>query len=155
MAKKKALPRKVTATPPERDLTAILDDTLEQIMRDYYQGNRIQLFHAIIHCARYGIVLPPYIRHEVEEAFRRYTSGDAWSLEDAFDIHRPVRMHKEAERDRVTKAYRVYLEVERRRNNGDGLGPELYEHVGRSFNVSGSTARRYHKEVRRTLFPPK
>ena len=151
MAKKKTPSRKTPAAPAKRNLAAILNDTLEQIMGDYYQGNRIQLFHAIIYCGRYGIVLPPYIRHEVEEAFRRYNRAEVMTLGEAFGIGNRVKdgKHLEAERKRIAKEVEVYREVKRQNAEGIGISPELFHIVGKPFGISGGVARRYYYEVER------
>jgi hypothetical protein len=136
------------------EFDAVKRKDLDAIMLRYYLGNKLELFHAIIRCGKYGIAPPEWITYEVEKAFRRYTSAEVRTLDKAFDINRHG-VHLPAEQDRVKKAWRVYQEIERRHGGGEGLGPELYELVGRGFNISGSTARRYYEDVRRTLQAPK
>ena len=149
MAKKK------TSKKEAAELAAIHRNVLEGLMNEFYSGKRIQLFHAIFYCGRYGVPLPEWATVEVEQAFHSYNRAEKETLGEAFGIERKKRSKFPAEQDRAKKAWRVYQEVVRRNEGGQGLGPELYELVGRGFNISGRTARRYHEDVRKTLSPEK
>ena len=151
MKKAKEKPRKKTEVNTRNDLAPILQDCLDKIMLDYYQGNRIQLFHAIIFCGRYGVTLPRWITEEVQEGFLRYTSAEGWTLDQAFKITDRKGRKKPAYQDRMKKAWEVYKEIERRAAHGESRGMVLWRSVGRKYSISGSKARDYEKAVKDEL----
>jgi hypothetical protein len=150
MAKPKSTRKRSEAHPTE-DPAAVFRGDVEQIMVQYDQGDRLQLFHALVRCRQYGIAPSDRILGEIEKGWRRIINGEARALNDAFGVEPVKGMHLSAEQDRVSMAFKVYQEIKRRMAAGGGGGMKLWRAVGKEYGISGSVARNYYLDVKKVM----
>jgi hypothetical protein len=106
------------------------------------------LFEAIRACAQYGEPIPAYVREHFDNALQRYATGEAWSLDDAFQVSRPKNKKQPAHQNKQRYAQAIWLEVRRLHNGGKGMpiDESLFQDIAKRHVLSWSSIRNYYRE---------
>lgn len=121
-------------------------------------GNGIYLLQAIQACGLYRLPIPINIRRALGAVLDRYSSAEARTLDEAFGIKRPKGWNQSSEISKhrdigsgYSKAYAIWRAVKQSHEDGSPIDIGLFEGIGADFAVSGSTARKYYREVEKAL----
>ena len=121
-------------------------------------GNGLYLLQAIQEYGLCRLPIPFDVRHALGEVLHRYGNAEAWTLDDAFGVSRTKYLNQSSEQSKrrdtgsgYSKAYSIWRKVQELHEAGRAIDLELFAEVGQSHNVSPSTARKYYREVKRTL----
>lgn len=126
---------------------SVFSEDVDECRRAYYEGDSLMLFEAIRRCAQYGLTLPDWIRFELEAGLNRYKGAEAKEFGEAFGVTREKGFHQNAARERQRKAFPIYLEVQRRHEEGEPIDESMFAQVGALFCISGSRAKGFYYEV--------
>lgn len=110
----------------------------------YESGDCGVLFAAIRECASNELVMPDWVARGFISGYDKLVSCQVKSWDEAFGRPFPRGTNLNALRKRREKSIQVLLEVRRRHDRGASIGKELFDEIGRSLNISGSTARDYY-----------
>jgi hypothetical protein len=94
----------MTEEKREADLAEHVNTEFEKYQET---GNGLYLLQAIQACGLYRLPIPFSVRTAFGDALRRYSDGEAWTLDEAFQVNRPKGAHQPTW-------------VAKHRNNGSG-----------------------------------
>ena len=107
------------------------------VMRSAYrEGKKIRLLEAAVRCGKMKVPLPSWVVDGLEEVFRRYSTCEVRTLDEAFGVSRPKGFHSGKMNEVLTKSLWVSFRVEELRRNGQSVSDEFFDGVGREFAVS-------------------
>jgi len=109
----------------------------------YEAGNTFVLLHAVAECARCELVMPEWVIRGFLERIRSVTQCKVKTLDEAFGTFLPKGAHLHAHRQAREKSVGAYLEVKRRHESGESIGPKLFRDVRKSMGIGDSKVRDY------------
>jgi len=126
---------------------------IEECEEEYYRGNPLMLFEAIRRCHQYNMLMPDWIRWELESGLRKFNDAEVDEFGKAFDISKKTNI-KNA-RKKALYSWKVYQRVMELNNygKGDGLaiGPFMWKEVAKEFPITPSQVDRFYRAVKKTL----
>ena len=156
-ADKKTLAVSATSLSELPPGTDFLDDRINHQIyinaceKKYLEGDKSQLIHIFQYSVRNNHNVPSWAMYEIAKNFESWEQFDHKSLDQAFGIERK-NFRLKAHRKKEALSHDVYDEVEDAKKNGTPVDGELFELIGKKFNISGSTVRDYYYDVRSILF---
>jgi hypothetical protein len=137
-------------------MSAAEPETFEELasyLRSEYEGgNKAALPEMIWHCVLYDQPVPPWARDAYVEVYSSVMSGGASSWDAVFGKPHPKGKHIDSIW-RKNRKYEVYWRVmEIHERDGDAIGDELFERVGRDLGIGGKTVvEELYSKVARTI----
>lgn len=110
-------------------------------------NDRSVILDCIYFCGFEGIPLPDWLCTALTDALRDYQSGEREDLGAAFDMTRPKHWNQGAHRRAWYLKIDVFGRIDDLHRADESIGEELFEKVGKEFNISGSTARNYYYDI--------
>ena len=134
-----------------RIMTAVYRANSE--VADNYRSTGPDLMHSVARILYICAMINPSIkeiRADFEAAWRQYQSAEAYSLDDAFDIHRPKNWTQKAERFRFQKSEKIYEKVKSHIAEGSSV-VDACELVAKDFARSPGTIKKIYYETKRRM----
>lgn len=132
-------------------MVALDNDILTAVAKFFSTGDGTWLLEAIRRCAQYRKPIPDILRQPYDDALRRYNSGAARTLDEAFNVSRAKGWNQQKHRLMYRKGWAIYQEVLTAHDAKVPIDLELFESIGKRHHVSGSTARNYYRDVKRSM----
>jgi hypothetical protein len=132
------------------DAMAVYIKQIEQLRKQYEAGDNAALLDAVEFHAYAGIAMPAWVATGYCNRYADWCTFQTRTLDDAFGVSRKgMRLKDHARRERLKR--RVIAEVLQLRKEGVPMGGELFERVGATLDIGGSTANDLYYEARKEL----
>ena len=154
---KKALEISATSLPELPPSTDFLDNRINHQIyinyceKKYHDGDKSQLMHIFQHSVHNNQSVPSWVMQEIADNFASWEHFDHKTLDQAFDVER-INFRIRAYRKKEQLSHDVYDAVEDAKKDNIPVDEQLFNMIGKKFNISGSTVRDYYYEIRTILF---
>jgi hypothetical protein len=125
------------------------DDFLEQLRKNYEQGDKAAIMHGLEHCLWHHTPIPPWLECALNSAITKVKYFEVKSWDDV--LGRPIEKGKRiatAQRN-LDIAFDLYERVCERHKAGAAISKPLFEDVGAEFNISGTVASEIYYQVKK------
>lgn len=116
---------------------------IEEWRAAYEAGDTFVLLDAVAKCALRELVMPDWVIRGFLDRYRSVTQYKVRTLDEAFGTCLPKGAKLHAHRQAREKSLGAYLEVKRRHESGESIGPKLFRDVGKSMGIGESKVRDY------------
>lgn len=122
---------------------------LDQLQARYEQGEKFALMLAIRKCANHDLIMPPWVATGYIAAFDTILNYRSKDWNEVFGSPIPKGAHLNALRKQRKLEYAVHNEIVRIRNSelNRAIDAELFESVGKQFNIGKTLAEEYYYGV--------
>ena len=120
---------------------------------DNYRGTGPDLMHSVARILYGCSIIDPSIKEicaDFEKAWRQYQFAEAYSLDDAFGIHRPNNWDQEAERFRIQNSAKIYEKVKSHVDEGSSV-IDACDFVAKDFPRGPGTIKKMYYETKRRM----
>jgi len=127
-------------------------ESLDNYVSKYCDGDVAALFEALrLCCVNKQLNIPDPIARAIVDAIDKWHNYEVDTLDEAFSVTLPPYTHLERKKAKKSILVNVYFRVEILREGGKSIGTELFEKVGKEFNISGGVAKNYYYEFKNRL----
>ncbi|MCO6440704.1 MAG: hypothetical protein J5I81_06350 [Nitrococcus mobilis] len=146
----------------------VAEAQLEEYRLMFEAGYSDALMHALMFCARWGVLMPEWVDRELHRSWNRFISRSADDLGEAFGIQWPKGKHKAAYIKKRRLEFAVYgrirelhLKPQWRVHNGEWhqvrnmpIDEHLFDEVGKEFHIGKRLASEYYYSVKERMSNP-
>lgn len=104
-------------------------------------GNPRALMEALLKCSLLNLPMPDWVAEAYQESYRKVTTFQVRSWDDAFGSRHPKGTDLKASRKKLALGGKIFALAREMIEAGRPTDLGLFEDVGEQFNVSGSYAR--------------
>jgi len=116
---------------------------LQACERDFLDGDRMALAHAIAVCATLGKTLPKWAARAYVAGYSAIIHYRSESWESIFGPTKPKGKHLAALRKQSEKSLSIWQEILRQHEAGTPIDDQLFEEVGRANGIGKTVAKSY------------
>ena len=128
---------------PGWDGLDLFRELLDKFHSDYRSGDKISLLYVISVCANGNLKIPEWAKNEINEALRKLRKYEVRTLDEAFNIKKE-KGHLNALKKRSTIGPAIYERVIRLHAIKKPIDSQLFEEVGKEFNIGKTLASQYY-----------
>ena len=108
---------------------------------DYETGNSRALMEALLKCSLLKLPMPEWVAEAYQDGYRKVTTYQVRSWDDAFGIPHPKGTDLKANRKKLQIGGKIFQAAREMIESGTPTDLALFELIGTQFNVSCSYAR--------------
>ncbi len=111
------------------------------------KGDGFDTLTCIRLCAEHGLVIPVWLATAFKSKYDPVHNLQVSSWDDAKSFGRPypAKTNLKAERQKFIKAGQIWLAVSKKIENGNSVGDDLFEQVGRCFYIEKTAVQKYYR----------
>jgi len=121
----------------------VVDGQLDEYRQQFESGDADAVFHALLFCAKYEVVMPDWLGAELHHVWRRFIRREADDLGGAFGITWPKGKHKAAYLKRRRLKFAVFNRVTELHRDRP-LDASLFAEVGTEFGIGKTLVTEYY-----------
>ena len=124
---------------------------LKACERDYRNGDRMALAHAVAVCATLRRALPKWAARAFVAGYSGIINYRSDSWDSIFGPAKPKGQHLTALRTQSQKSLNVWGQIQLRHEAGTPIDDELFEAVGKENGIGKTVAKRYYAAAKQAI----